>query len=86
MLLRKASLVDLRELLPRGIPGQPSLLAAKQDPYPAKRNPEFQLEREDATGYNIFYKIGARGKKAVRSNLLPMAVAWTGFPISVLIN
>lgn len=51
-----------------------SLLAAPADPkalYPAKRNPEFTLDRpvtEDwaATGYNNFYEFDANDKQAVK--------------------
>jgi len=67
--------MNRRELLgAAGFLGSQSLLAAKQDPYPAKRNPKFQLdgpvtEEEHATGYNNFYEFDGRDKKAVRSKV-----------------
>jgi sulfoxide reductase catalytic subunit YedY len=67
--------INRRELLAAaGFLGSESFLIAKSDPYPAKRNPKFQLDRpiteeEHATGYNNFYEFDGRDKKAVKTKV-----------------
>src|SRR5687768_15534734 len=59
------------------------LRAADPSPYPAKRNPEFTLDRPiteewAATGYNNFYEFDPENKEAVKDKVGAFVVSpWT---------
>src|ERR671930_62794 len=70
--------LNRREILKAaGFFGMEGLLAAAtsdKSPYPAKRNPEFTLDRPiteewASTGYNNFYEFNAEDKKAVKNEV-----------------
>jgi sulfoxide reductase catalytic subunit YedY len=57
-----------------GFLGTAALLKAGDSPYPAKRNPEFTLDRPiteeaAAAGYNNFYEFDANNKEAVKDKV-----------------
>jgi methionine sulfoxide reductase catalytic subunit len=59
-------------LLAAGFLTTGGLLSAAKDPYPAKRNPEFRMDRpitseQAATSYNNFYEFHAEDKTAVKN-------------------
>jgi sulfoxide reductase catalytic subunit YedY len=81
-LLRAAGFAGLSALLPG---------ATEKDVYPAKRNPEFPLDRSiteewAATGYNNFYEFHPTDKQAVKGRVSQFVTSpWT-LEVSGLIN
>lgn len=57
-----------------GMEGLLAAAAGDKGPYPAKRNPDFKLDRPlteefDATSYNNFYEFNAENKQAVKNEV-----------------
>ena len=77
-----------------GFLGMEGLLAAaakEQSPYPAKRNPEFTLDRPiteewAATGYNNFYEFHPTDKEAVKNRVGAFVTSPWKIEVSGLVN
>ena len=84
-----------RELLKAaGFLGAAGLMRAATEgrsPYPAKRNPEFTLDRpitseEAAEGYNNFYEFNQEDKEAVKNLVGPFKISPWQFEVTGLVN
>src|SRR5258708_37064465 len=82
-LLKAAGFLGVTGLLEAGV--------ESKNPYPAKRNPEFTLDRPiteewAAEGYNNFYEFDQEDKQNVKNLVGPFKISpWT-FEVSGLVN
>lgn len=78
-------------LLAAGFLGVDRLVSASTGPYPAKRNPEFTLDRPvteewAATGFNNFYEFDPTDKQAVKNKVGSFVVSPWKIEVTGLVN
>src|SRR5512134_3203400 len=84
--------LNRRQLLrAAGFLGVERLVAASTGPYPAKRNPEFTLDRPvteewAATGFNNFYEFDPADKQAVKDKVGSFVVTPWKIEVTGLVN
>ena len=74
-----------------GFLGASGLLAAANNPYPAKRNPDFTLDRPitpewAAEGYDNFYEFNQEDKQAVKDLVGPFQISQWKFEVTGLVD